>query len=105
MKTLIICFMLMGGCSPAWAWTNEQIADAIYKAEGGEKTAYPYGIKSLKYENRTDRSLSKIEWAKQYQRHQAEKIEKIEKIAVILVVYILVIFAIVFATVFALIRG
>lgn len=30
------------------AYTNEQIADAIYRAEGGEKTRHPYGILSVK---------------------------------------------------------
>lgn len=28
-------------------WSDEQIADAIYLAEGGAKTKYPYGIKSV----------------------------------------------------------
>lgn len=28
----------------AHAYTDDQIADAIYKAEGGSKTAHPYGI-------------------------------------------------------------
>jgi len=34
----------------AWAketYTDEQIAQAIYYAEGGTKTKYPYGIKSI----------------------------------------------------------
>ena len=30
-----------------WAYTDSQIADAIYKAEGGKKTKYPYGIRSV----------------------------------------------------------
>jgi len=42
----------------------ERLADAIYLAEGGAKTAYPYGIKSLRYEDRTDRSLIKEQWAR-----------------------------------------
>jgi len=29
-------------------YSNEEICDAIYLAEGGEKTKYPYGIKSVK---------------------------------------------------------
>ena len=28
-------------------YSNDQIANAIYKAEGGEKTKYPYGVKSI----------------------------------------------------------
>lgn len=28
-------------------YTNDQIANAIYKAEGGAKTRHPYGIKSI----------------------------------------------------------
>ena len=43
-------------------YTNEQIVNAIYKAENS--ITYPYGIKSLKYENRTDRSLSQHDWAR-----------------------------------------
>jgi len=42
----------------------ELLVMSIYRAEGGEKTKYPFGIKSLKYENRTDRNLSKYDWAK-----------------------------------------
>ena len=29
-------------------YTNEQIADAIYKAEGGKKAKVPYGVLSIK---------------------------------------------------------
>jgi hypothetical protein len=35
-------------------WMPEHIAQAIYKAEGGEKTRYPYGIKSVKAKNAED---------------------------------------------------
>ncbi len=58
---IIIGFV--ASCS-AKDFTNEQIAKAIWYAEGGNKTAHPYGIKSLKYENRTDKNLSKNEWAR-----------------------------------------
>ncbi len=50
MKTLILLsLLLLAGCrqEPVWAeveYTNEQIANAIYKAEGGVKTKHPYGI-------------------------------------------------------------
>jgi len=40
----------------------EKLADAIYKAENSVK--YPYGIKSLRYENRTDKNLTKEQWAR-----------------------------------------
>ena len=45
-------------------YTNEEIADSIYLAEGGKATTYPYGIKSLKYENRDDKGLSREAWAR-----------------------------------------
>lgn len=31
-------------CCPAYAWTDEQICNAIYRAEGGARTRHPYGI-------------------------------------------------------------
>jgi len=37
-----------------FAYTNEQIADAIYLAEGGAKTRHPYGILT-KYKTTTPR--------------------------------------------------
>ena len=39
----IVLFLLMTGT--CHAWTNDQIADAIFKAENSKK--YPYGIKSV----------------------------------------------------------
>jgi hypothetical protein len=40
--TLLFILLLT---TPAMAeYSNEQIANAIYKAEGGTKTAFPYGI-------------------------------------------------------------
>ena len=48
MKPLTILLALtiwLSGCSPALAWTDDQIANAIYKAENSQK--YPYGIKSV----------------------------------------------------------
>ena len=35
----------------AWAYTDNEIANAIYHAEGGSHTNYPYGIKSVKTDN------------------------------------------------------
>ncbi len=60
MKTLILLsLLLLVGCrEPVWAkevnYTNEQIANAIYKAEGGAKTKHPYGILT-KYKTTTPR--------------------------------------------------
>lgn len=34
--------------------TANRIADAIWQAEGGEKTRYPYGIKSVKVSSATE---------------------------------------------------
>jgi hypothetical protein len=40
-----VAAVLIGGFfSPVWADTNDQIANAIYKAEGGARTSHPYGI-------------------------------------------------------------
>ena len=62
MKNIFIVVLLILISVPAWSFTNDEIADAIFKAENSSE--YPYGIKSLKYENRTGRSLTKLEWAR-----------------------------------------
>lgn len=62
LKTLgwIIFFMtfLLSSCDKdlIWAseWTNEQIANAIYLAEGGVKTKVPYGILSIKVKDKAE---------------------------------------------------
>jgi hypothetical protein len=46
--------VLLSGCDMAWAYTDEQIANAIYLAEGGAKTSHPYGILK-KYKTTTPR--------------------------------------------------
>ncbi len=61
--TVLTILFFAKSCS-AQDYTTEQIADAIYLTEGGAKTKFPYGIKSLKYENRSDKKLTKIEWAR-----------------------------------------
>ena len=38
----------------ACAYTNEQIADAIFWAEGGYKATYLYGIRSIPYKDEAD---------------------------------------------------
>jgi len=49
---LLVIFLLTSTICEAY--TNEQIADAIYKAEGGDKTNHPYGI-LVKYKHTTPR--------------------------------------------------
>jgi hypothetical protein len=43
-------------------YSDDDIVNAIEKAENSTK--YPYGIISLKYENRTNKALNKHDWAK-----------------------------------------
>ena len=38
----------------AWAMSDEQIVNAIFKAEGGYKATYLYGIRSVKYKDEAD---------------------------------------------------
>ena len=39
---IVLCLVFMA--SQTYAWTDEQIANAIYLAEGGRHTSHPYGI-------------------------------------------------------------
>jgi hypothetical protein len=43
MVKLAVLLLLVLPCT-SFAWTDNQIADAIYLAEGGAKTSHPYGI-------------------------------------------------------------
>ena len=49
---LVVCLAtgLLGGLDsvPAWGWQDAEIANAIYKAEGGAKAKVAYGILSVK---------------------------------------------------------
>jgi len=60
MKPLIflIIILFLTGCNqdPVWAkeYTNEQIANAIYWAEGGAKAKVPYGILSIKVKDKAE---------------------------------------------------
>lgn len=47
--------LLLAG--PAWAWTDTQVADAIYQTEGGARTRFPYGVKSI--DTRGDPALAR----------------------------------------------
>jgi hypothetical protein len=49
----LMAILLVAGCqgtAQAQEYTDEQIVKAIYKAEGGQKAKYPYGIRSIKCE-------------------------------------------------------
>ena len=46
--------LIIGSLSVSYAWTDEQIANAIYKAEGGKKATYLYGIRSVEYTNKNE---------------------------------------------------
>ena len=48
---LVVIFALCGGCKKAYAYTNTEIVNAIYKAEGGSKATYAYGIRSVSYDS------------------------------------------------------
>jgi hypothetical protein len=53
MKSIILALML--GVVQSWATPDfNKLADAIYKAEGGNKTRHPYGV-LIKYRNTTPR--------------------------------------------------
>jgi len=43
---LIFILISLSSCI-AYAFTDDQIANAIYQAEGGAKTKFPYGVKSI----------------------------------------------------------
>ena len=59
MRKLMFCLLLLGLikscipglCSAEINYTNEQIANAIFLAEGGYKAKYLYGIVSVKYKD------------------------------------------------------
>ena len=69
-KVLIVVFVLgviyilFGKNAESSEFSNEAIVNAIYKAEGGVKAQYPFGIRSLRYEDRNNKALSRYEWAK-----------------------------------------
>ena len=50
---LVALLTALSSCNsnPVWAYTDNEIANAIYHAEGGSHTNYPYGIKSVKTNN------------------------------------------------------
>ncbi len=59
MKILIVISMLVftvTAAAPvlAEAYADDEIADAIFKAEGGEKAEFLYGIRSVSYKDEAD---------------------------------------------------
>jgi len=56
-KSLIMFFIgsliIVWVCSLAFAYDTQEICDSIYIIEGGENTNYPYGIKSVKCEGKS----------------------------------------------------
>jgi len=49
MKKILFILMIFCIASPAFAYTDTEIVNAIYKSEGGSKATYLYGIRSVKY--------------------------------------------------------
>lgn len=45
---LAVGLLVLGSCVLAHAYTDKQIVNAIYKAEGGENAKFPYGIRSVR---------------------------------------------------------
>lgn len=56
MKTALILFTLSACASAAKTpnYTDTQIVNAIFRAEGGHKAQYLYGIRSIKYRDEAD---------------------------------------------------
>lgn len=50
MKKSLFLFLIFFSFN-AHAWTDEEICNAIFWAEGGYKAKYLYGIRSVKYKN------------------------------------------------------
>ena len=67
MRVLLVTLFVavVSSCYAGVNYTNEQIADAIYLAEGGSKTRHPYGILT-KYKTTTPRQacINTIEHAR-----------------------------------------
>lgn len=59
MKTLTFLILIYGYLFCVWTgkaaqYTDTQIVTAIYKAEGGAKATYLYGIRSVKYKDEAE---------------------------------------------------
>ena len=54
MLAILILVLLMVKVARAEEYSNEAIVNAIYYAEGGAKTRFPYGILSIKVKNEAE---------------------------------------------------
>ena len=54
MKYLLLALVFCLVSQVAYAWTDEAIANAIYKAEGGKRACVPYGILSVKVKDEAE---------------------------------------------------
>lgn len=56
LKATLLAFLLALVCSLVWAgdYTDTEIVNAIFLAEGGEKATYKYGIRSVKYKDEAE---------------------------------------------------
>ena len=53
MKTFLLVFVVCFAAS-AYAYSDDEVANAIYKAEGGSRAKFLYGIRSVKYKDEAD---------------------------------------------------
>jgi hypothetical protein len=75
LTSLIVFGVVFFGGSKAHAYSDEQIVNAIYIAEGGKNAAYPYGIKSVACQSQE--SCRKI--CANTVRHNRQRYSKYEK--------------------------
>ncbi|MBM4137500.1 MAG: hypothetical protein FJ241_11825 [Nitrospira sp.] len=54
MRIWILLIIMMSILTTCFAYTDDQIADAIFLAEGGYKAKYLYGIVSVKYKDEAE---------------------------------------------------
>lgn len=71
---LMLCLMCLGcdsePCYPASNFSNQELANAIFKAEGGYKAKYLYGIVSVPYKDEAGaRRICLNTIRNQYKRH------------------------------------
>lgn len=54
MKTITLIIMLLMLTTTLLAWTDTEIVNAIYQAEGGASAQYKYGIRSVHYQDEAE---------------------------------------------------
>jgi hypothetical protein len=50
----LVFLLLFLPATTCLAWTDEQLADAIFRAEGGYRATYLYGIRSVRYKDEAE---------------------------------------------------